>query len=207
MGSLTSTNGEIVARVRTNINEPSTVTTPLRSDAEIMQWLHEAQLAYLHRVPQEHFPELTKSITFSGADVALPNDYMFFHSCTVTHTISGTVMAIDDCFMIPIGDSYLSTYYPGTLGAWAKITSGTTLSCGPNVVSGTFTYVKHPSFTTSSNSLFDLATEHEGPVIAYATAQALLKVNDSDAATWLQLYNEAIEAMGGRSEAKEIERA
>ncbi|HCV42681.1 MAG TPA: hypothetical protein DGH68_04290, partial [Bacteroidetes bacterium] len=166
MGLLNSTNGELVTRVRSNINEPSTVTTPLRTDAEIIQWINEAVMNYLHRVPQEHFPELTASKTFSGSVCGLPTDYLFFHSCTVTHTLSGTYVAVDDCFVLPVGDTYLLTYYPSVLGAYAQIT-GNTMTCGPSVVSGTFTYVKHPQASTNSSSTFDLGTEHEMPIVAY----------------------------------------
>ena len=161
---------------------------------------------YLHRVPQEHFPELTTSATFSGASVSLPNDYLFFHSCTVTHTLSGTVTAIDECFILPPGDSYLINNYPGYMGAWAQV-RGANLSCGPNVYSGTLTYVKTPATISATSSTFGLSVEHEVAIVDYATSKALLKVNDADSDSWMKHYMSAVEAKGGRGESKEIERA
>ena len=200
-------NTDLVSRVRSNINEPSTVSTPLRTDAEILQWLQDAQLDYVHRVPKEHFPELITSVTFSGSQVSIPADYQFFFSCTVSHTLSGTYTEVEDCFVILPGDSYLVNHYPTVLGAWAQVT-GSALKCGPNVFSGTFSYIKRPASVSTGSVTFSLGEEHEAAVVAYASAQALYKTNDADADTWVANYGALVEAKGGeKPESKEIERA
>jgi hypothetical protein len=197
---------DLISRVRSCIHEPSTVAYPRRTDTEILQWLEDGLLDYMHRVPQEHFPELTSSVTFTGGTVALPSNYMFFHSCTVSHTLSGTVTGNDECFIIGVGDSYLVNNFPGYMGAWAQI-SGSTLTAGPNVYSGTLTYVKSPTTMSTTSSTFSLGAEHEAALVDFAASKALLKVNDADSATWMQHYMAAVEAKGGRGESKEIERA
>jgi hypothetical protein len=205
MGVMT-TNGELLTRVRTAIHEPSTVAYPRRTDTEILQWLQDGQLDYMHRVPQEHFPELTSSQTFSGSSVGLPAGYLFFHSCTVSHTLSGTVTGVDECFILGPGDTYLQNNYPGYLGAWAQIT-GNTLSCGPNVYSGTLTYVGIPSTISSTSGTFDPGAEHEAAIVNYAASMALLVVNDAGSDQFMNLYLSAVQAKGGRGESKDIERA
>jgi hypothetical protein len=197
---------DLVLRCRSNIHEPSTIAYPRRTDAEILQWLQDGLLDYMHRVPQEHFPELTASVTFSGATVNLPSDYMFFHSCTVNHTLTGTTTGKDECFIIGIGDSYLVNNYPGYMGAWAQI-AGDRLTCGPNVYAGTLTYVKSPTTMSSTSSSFTLGAEHEAAIVDFATSKALLKVNDADSATWMQHYTAAVDAKKNRGESSDIERA
>jgi hypothetical protein len=201
-----STAADLITRVRSIIHEPSTIAYARRTDTEILQWLQDAQLDYLHKVPQEHFPELTATATFSGSTVGLPADYLFFHSCTVSHTLSGTTTDIDECFVIPAGDSYLINNYPGYMGAWAQVT-GSTLTCGPNVYSGTLTYVKVPATISTTSTTFGLGVEHEAPIVAYAAVNALLKVNDSDSDKWMTIYQDIVKAKQDRGESKEIERA
>lgn len=205
-----TTNAQLLSRVRTNINEPATVTTPLRTDAEIYQWLQDAQMDYLHRVPQEHFPELITSTTFSGTRCLLPDDYLFFYSLTVDHTISGTYTGSDDCYLLKPGESYIPLHHTSGLGAWAQIV-GAYMNAGPQVYSGTLTYVKTPtSIGTTVSVTFSLSEEHESAIVAYATAQALSKVNDADSDLWISNYSALVEAKGGqatRTEAKEVERA
>jgi hypothetical protein len=205
-----TTNAQLLSRVRTNINEPATVATPYRSDAEIYQWLQDSQMDYLHRVPQEHFPELQTSVTFSGTRCSLPTDYLFFYSLTVSHTLSGTYTGVDDCFLLAPGESYMVLNYPTALGAWAQI-AGAFINAGPNVYSGTLTYVKTPvSLGSTSSVTLSLSEEHESALVAYATAQALSKTNDADSDLWISNYSALVEAKGGqatRKEAKEVERA
>jgi len=205
-----ATNAQLLSRVRTNVNEPSTVTTPLRTDAEIYQWLQDAQMDYLHRVPQEHFPELIAESTFSGTRCAIPADYLFFYSLTVSKTLSGTYTGIEDAYLINPGENYLVNHYPTVLGAWGQIV-GAYINAGPNVFSGTLTYVKHPtSLATTTSVTCSLSEEHESALVAYATAQALSKVNDADSDLWISNYSALVEAKGGqatRTEAKEVERA
>ena len=197
---------DLVSRVRSIIHEPSNITYPRRTDTEILQWLQDAQLKYLHDVPQEHFPELTASQTFSGSSVGLPSGYLFFHSCTVTHTLSGTMTGIDECFVIGAGDSYLINNYPGYMGAWAQV-SGNTLSVGPSVISGTLTYVQTPASLSTTSITFGMSAEHEAPIVAYAAVNALLKVNDADSDKWMAIYTNIVDAKNNRGESKEIERA
>ena len=201
-----TTAADLISRVRSCIHEPSNITYPRRTDTEILQWLEDALLDYMHRVPQEHFPELTASQTFSGSAVALPSDYMFFHSCTISHTLSGTLTGKDECYIIGVGDSYLVNNFPGYMGAWAQI-SGNTITCGPNVYSGTLTYVKSPTTMSTTSTTFSLGMEHEAALVDFAASKALLKVNDADSDKWMALYMAAVEAKGGRGESQEIERA
>lgn len=201
-----STNQELITRVRSIIHEPITVAHPRRTDAEILQWMQDAQLDYVGRVPAECFPELTTSKTFSGSSVALPADYFMFHGVTVSHTLSGTVTAIDEGFLVNPGDTYLVHNYPGFMGAWAQIT-GSTLTCGPYVYGGTLTYLKTPATISATTGTFGLGIDHEAAVVKYAAAMALLKVNDTDSDYWLNQYEAAIGAKGGERMSKEIERA
>lgn len=201
-----TTASDLVTRVRSNIHEPTTIVYPRRTDAEILQWLEDGLLDYMHRVPQEHFPELTSQATFTGNSFSLPADYMFFHSCTLTHTLSGSTVSTDDCFILKPGDTYLIVNYPGYMGAWAHIT-GSTLTCGPNAISGTLTYVRTPTSMTTSSDTFVLGAEHESALVDYATSKALLKVNDADSDAWMQHYMASVQAKGGRGESQEIERA
>jgi len=200
---MTTTSTQLLSRVRSNINEPSAAQ---RTDAEIYQWLDEGLFDYMHKVPQEHFPELTTSKTFTGSAVGLPTDYMFFHSCTVNHTLSGTYTGVDDCYVVPPGDSYLPNFYPCALGAWCQIT-GNTLSCGPQIINGTLTYVKTPTHLSTASATLDIGAEHETPIVNYGTMMALLKINDADADAFKKLYDDNVAAKVARKESGEIERA
>jgi hypothetical protein len=104
------------------------------------------------------------------------------------------------------GDNYIINNYPGYAGAWCKIT-GSTITCGPDVISGTLTYVKTPTTISATTSTFELSLEHEAAIVKYATAMALLKVNDTDSGTWLELYEQAIAAKGGDRNSQAIEEA
>lgn len=202
-------NTALVTRVRSNINEDAAVPTPRRTDAEILQWLQDAQLDYVGRVPHEQFPELISSQTFSGGSVSIPADYFFFFLATVTHTLSGTYTGIDDCFQLGPGESYLRNNYPSHgLGAWAQLV-GATMEFGPNCISGTLSYIKRPADISTGSVTFTLGVEHESAIVEYATSMALAKVNDTDAQAHMDRYDAAIKSKGGDSgeEAKEIERA
>lgn len=201
-----TTGASLITRVRSNINEPSGNTDPHRTDTEILQWLDDAQLDYLHKVPQEHFPELITSATFTGSRVNIPADYLFFYSLTLSHTISTSDSVIEDCWVLGVGDTYLIQNYPGILGAWCQM-QGSSIVCGPNPVSGTLTYVKAPTSLSTSSATFSLGKEHEVPIVFYASARALLKVNDADAQTFMTLYQDSIAAKVSRGESGDIERA
>jgi hypothetical protein len=201
-----TTAGDLVTAVRSNINEPSTLADPQRTDTEILYWLDQGIFDYMHKVPQEHFPELTTNKTFSGSQCAIPSDYMFFHSLTVTHTLSGTFTGVDDCWVVGPGESYLINNYPGYLGAWCQV-SGNSISCGPQVISGTMTYVKEPTHLTTGSVTFDVGHEHETPIVYYATSMALSKVNDADAEVYMQRYSDNVAAKVGKRESGDIERA
>jgi hypothetical protein len=201
-------NTALVTRVRSNINEPSAeVSSPLRSDGEILQWLQDGQLDYVHRVPKEHFPELISTQTFSGNSVTIPADYLFFYSCTINHTISGTITGKDECFVIKPGENYLIDNYPTVLGAWAQV-AGAAINFGPNCISGTLSYVKVPPNISSGSVTFGMSIEHESAIVEFGSAMALLKVNDADSESHMALYEKAIASKGGqKQEAEEVERA
>jgi hypothetical protein len=204
---MTTTAGDLVTAVRSNINEASTATDPQRSDTEILYWLDQGIFDYMHKVPQQHFPELTTNQTFSGSQCGIPTDYLFFHSLTVTHTISGTtVTEISDCWVVSPGNTYYVQNYVGALGAWCQV-SGKTFSTGPQVVSGTLTYVKEPTHLTTASATFDVGHEHESAIVFYATSMALSKVNDADAAGFMERYNDSIAGKVGKKESEDIERA
>lgn len=193
----------LVTRVRANINES---TEKDRTDPQILQWLDDSQYDYLHKVPMQHFPELHTSVAFSGSTCAIPSDYMFFLGLTVNHTISGTFTEICDAFMLSPGETYLIQNYPGNIGAWGQIANGQ-LKAGPNVFSGTLSYVKKPAAITASTVTFGLGIEHEFPLVCKASSLALLKLNDADAAAFNQLYDDNVEARKSRGESDDIERA
>jgi hypothetical protein len=201
-----TTAGDMVTRVRANINEPSTVTDPQRTDTEILAWLDEALFDYMHKVPQEHFPELTSEKTFSGSACGIPDNYMFYHAMTINHTLSGSTTGVDDCWVLSPGDTYLIQNYPTSMGAWCQVRGGT-ISCGPYAISGTLTYVKSPSHLSSTSVTLDIGHEHETPIIAYATAMALKKVNDADAADYLAVYADNCKTKKERGESGNVERA
>ena len=203
-----SLNTDLVTRVRSNINESSSVQSPRRTDAEILRWLQDAQLDYVHRIPKEQLPEIQASVTFSGESVSLPADYLFYYACRVNHTISGTYTEIVDCFVINPGEDYFRDHYPSLMGAWAQIVDEA-LQVGPNVISGTLSYIQTPTDISTTNSVtVSLGVEHESAIVNYATAMALLKVNDDDSDNYMSLYEGSIASKGGEArEAKEIERA
>ena len=68
---------------------------------------------------------------------------------------------------------------------------------GPNCYSGTVTYIGLSSSLSSSTSTFPLTAGHEEPVVNYATAMALAKVNDEDAPRYLEAYQARIDAENG----------
>jgi len=201
-----TTSSDLMSRVRTNINEPATTSDPLRTDQEIYFWLDEALFDYMHKVPQEHFPELTTYASFLGSNVALPDDYMFFHGLTVARTYTSTLYDVADCFLLSPGETYLKIHYPGSIGAFCQVI-GSTISTFPNVSSGTLTYVRSPAHISTNSITFEIGHEHETPIINYATAMALGKVNDADASAYMALYNDNVAAKAGRKESGDIERA
>lgn len=198
-----TTGADLITRVRSNINES---TAKDRSDAEILQWLTDAQLDYLHKIPTQHFPELHTTQTFTGSSCSMPSDYLFFWGLTVTHTISGTYTEDADCFMLNPGETYLIKNYYGNMGAWGQIVGGKLLT-GPQTIRGTLSYLKKPTTLSATTTTFSVGQEHEEPIVCKATSLALLKVNDADSDKYLALYESNIQARIGRGESGEIERA
>lgn len=197
---------DLLTVVRSNINEPSTITDPQRSDTELLAWLDQAMFDYLQKVPREHFPELIQRTTFTGTYIAVPSDYLFFHSMVINHTLSGTLTGVDECWVLDPGETYFVNNYPGYMGAYCQFV-GANINAGPNCFAGTLSYVKRPTHITTGSITFGLNHEHETPIVNYATALALAKVNDADAENYLALYTDSVAAKIGRQESKSVKRA
>lgn len=188
---------DLVTRVRTNVNEPTGQTDPLRSDVEIIQWLEDGVHDYMSKVPAEAFPSMQTSKTFSASSCTLPADYLKLIVVVIDHTMSGsgttTVTMTDKAYMLRSDENWLAANWPVGPGAWAQF-QGASILVGPHPVSGTLTYLKKPGTLSTSSSTFDLPAQHEEPVVNYATAMALGKVNDTDAERYLTSYNTRIKA-------------
>jgi hypothetical protein len=197
---------ELITRVRSNINEPSTIDDPQRSDVDILAWLDQGMYDYVHKVPMESFPELIVQSTFSGSTKTLPTDYMLFCGAVVNHTLSGSTTSVDEVWVVKPGEDYFIRNYPENMGAYCQFT-GAIINFGPRVFAGTLTYIKTPTHMTTSSITFPLGSEHEVPIVNYATALALAKVNDADAPNYLALYTDNVNAKSGRTEAAAVERA
>jgi hypothetical protein len=200
-----TTTAELIARVRSNINESSSVATPERTDAELIQWIQDGQFDYIDRVPGQFFPELNASVTFSGGYVDIPANFYAFNACVISHTLSGTTTAVDECFVIKPGETYLINNYPGFMGAWAQIRSDD-IYCGPNAFAGTLSYIRKPTTLSDTGSVIELRTEHESAIVSFATMRALQKTNDSLASSWKQEYFDCVKAKGGRVEQSDVKR-
>jgi len=197
---------DLITRVRSVINESSSVTSPERTDAEILQWIQDGQLDYVDRIPGEFFPELIEESTFSGASLSLTSDYFAFHACTVSYTMSGTYTGTTECFMERPGDTYMINNFPGYMGAYCYV-KGDTIYAGPNVFSGTLSYIKKPTSLSTFSTTLELHSEHENALVAYAAMKALQKTNDPLSSDLRQEYFEKILGKGGKAEAKEVKRA
>lgn len=199
-----TTAANLITRVRTNINEPSGQTDPLRSDTEILQWLEDGVHDYLCKIPADSIPSLLAVQTFSGNTCSIPTDYVKIVEILVTNTISGSTTGVDKAFVLKADESFLANNWATGFGAWAQFRNGQ-LYVGPAAVSGTLSYLKRPTAMTTSSVTFGLPAQHEEPVVNYATVMALGKVNDADAERYLVAYNARIQAENGKFTAGEVE--
>jgi hypothetical protein len=194
---MVTTAQDLVTRCRTNINEPSGQTDPLRSDVEIIQWLEDGVHDYMSKVPAEAFPSMQTGKTFSTSSCTLPTDFLKLIVVVVDHTMSGsgtsTVTMSDKAYMLRSDENWLAANWPVGPGAWAQF-QGNSILVGPQPSGGTVTYLKKPGTLSTSSSTFDLPSQHEEPIVNYATAMALGKVNDTDAERYLTSYNMRIQA-------------
>lgn len=186
---MTTIASDLVTRVRSNINEPSTQVNPLRTDLEIIRWLQDGVSDYLSRVPVDAMPTLLAVATFSGSNCSFPTDYLKIAEVLLTHTVSGTtVTAIDKAYMLGPEDGWMAQNWPGVMGAWCHFSNGK-MNFGPFPASGTVSYIKLPVSMSTASDTFGLPTNHEEPIVNYATVMALNKVNDADAERYLGAYN------------------
>ena len=174
----------LITRVRSLILES---VANQRTDAEILQWLQDAQIDYFTKVGILAFPNLTTTASATGGSYTLPSDFVRLTDVQLNHTISGTTTAVDTCYLVQPDDQYLLRYSIAALGAWAQVQGGR-LAMGPNAITATISYVKEPTALTATTTTFSLATRHEEPVVLRAAALACLKINDTDFEKFMSLY-------------------
>lgn len=196
-----TTSAELVSRVRSNINEPELNDDPLRSDPEIAQWLTDGLYDYVQKIPADAIPEIVTHATFSGDYWVITSDYLRLLHVVINHTISGTTAFKEQAYVLNVDEVYLHEYYPSGVGGWArfdKIGADQVIRTGPNTIEGTITYLGLPGSLASCNTTFPLDMEHEEPIVNYATAMALAKINDEDAPRYLERYEKRVEAENAR---------
>lgn len=188
-----TTSADLVARVRTNINEPIANADPQRLDFEIAQWLQDAQLDYISKIPADAIPELVEEKLAVGNQWTRTADFVKLLHIVVNHTISGTVTRSEQATILNIDEVYITLYNPGAwTGAWAQFRKDV-IEFGPNAIGATIRYIRVPANISDCNGNFELDIEHEEPIVNYATAMALAKINDADAERYLQRYVERIQ--------------
>lgn len=190
-----TTSDDLVSRVRTNINESSTVTDPQRTDAEIRQWLDDAQNDYIAKVPPENLPELFTDTTSVTSPWTIATDYVRLIQVLVNHTISGTTTTIEPAYILQADEVYIVQRYSGGIGAYAQFQNNK-IAFGPNPITADIRYQKHATSLHSAGVTFTLRERHEDPVVNYATFMALNKINDEDADRFLTAYKERLAAEG-----------
>lgn len=182
----------LITRCRTNINEPTGQTDPLRTDVEIIQWLQDGVGDYMSKLPVDAFPTLLATATFSGSVCSFPTDYLKLVEIMVNHTMSGSTTEIARAYALSSDEGWMAANW-GLVGAWMQFKGGA-ISLGPNAIAGTMSYIKSPTVLSSSSTTFGLPQQHEEPIVNYATAMALGKINDTDAERYLNSYNMRIAA-------------
>jgi hypothetical protein len=158
----------------------------------MIQWLEDGVHDYMSKIPVDAFPTLIVNATFSGSTCSFPTDYLKVVEVIVNHTVSGSDTQIVRAYALAADEGWLAQNW-GNIGAWVQFRAGS-LSVGPNAISGTLSYVKTPAAMSTGSSTFGLPAQHEEPVVNYATAMALGKVNDTDAERYLSAYNNRIAA-------------
>jgi hypothetical protein len=193
---MTTTASTLITRVRTNVNEPTGQVDPLRTDVEILQWLEDAVHDYMSKVPVDAFPTLLAAATFSGSTCNFPTDFLKIVEVIVNHTISTSsstsTTEITRAYALASDEGWLAANW-GAIGAWVQFKAGS-LVVGPSPIAGTMSYIKMPSSMSTTSSTFGLPAQHEEPIVNYATAMALGKINDTDAERYAGSYNARIAA-------------
>ena len=134
-----------------------------------------------------------KHATFSGGSVTKPTDFLKILQIEVNHTVSGTETEITTCFLLPSDGGYVADHYDGGIGAWAHFRQGA-YYVGPSVISGTLTYQRRPVTLATGCPTLDLADEHAGAIVDFATAKALDKLNDADSDKYMRSYELRVQA-------------
>jgi hypothetical protein len=202
---MTITSAQLVDRVRSNVNEPFSNDDPQRSDSEIAQWLTDGMYDYVSKVPADAIPECIMQATFSGSYWHISSDYIKLLHVVIDHAVTPTgattsTTLTEQCKILDVDEEYIRLYHPPTAGAWAKFDkygSTKSIECGPSCYSGTVTYIGLPSSVASCNVTFPLTDGHAEPIVNYATAMALAKINDEDAPRYLERYEMRIAAEQG----------
>jgi hypothetical protein len=184
---------EMVERVRSQINEPASTTDSLRTDFEIAQWLQDGQLDYISKIPVDALPETIEEEAPVGDTWTRPDGFVKLLVILVNHAISSTVTQQEEATVLSVDESYLTLYYPGGLGTWAQFRKNV-IAFGPNATGATIRYQKVPTNISDPCATFGLNVEHEEPIVNYATAKALAKINDADAERFMALYNDRVAA-------------
>lgn len=200
-----TTSAALVDRVRSNINEPASNQDPQRTDSEIAQWLTDGLDDYIAKVPADAIPELVVHETFSGTYWPISNDYIKLLHVVIDHAVtpSGATISttlVEQCKILDIDEEYYALFAPSWAGSWAKfdrIGDAHVIKAGPNCYSGTVTYIGIPGGLATCNVTFPLTREHEEPIVNYATAMALAKLNDEDAPRYLERYEMRVAAEQG----------
>jgi hypothetical protein len=194
-----TTSTQLMARVRSNIYETTGATGELsRTDAEIYAWLDESQYDYVAKLPKDAFPELIVEAAVASWPWTIPTGFSELIEAIVTHTVGAAPFA-EVAYLLGHGESYLRLNQGATtLGAWVQI-RGATIDAGPSPLSGVIKYFRIPAPINIAGLTLELGTEHEGPIIDRATAHALQKINDEDAAFYLASYEKRVAAEIGKS--------
>ncbi len=183
----------LIERVRSNINEPLTNDDPQRSDQEIADWLQEAQIDYISKVPADAFPEIIEEVFQSGGAWTVALDYIKLLQVLVNHNVPIGGSTVETAYVLPIDGEYLAQRWPSGLGAWAKFHENA-IRYGPQAISSTITYQRQPRALGDICVESELDDEHDGAIVLYATAMALNKLNDEDADKYMSAYTTRVEA-------------
>jgi hypothetical protein len=200
-----TTSAELVDRVRANINEPAGNQDPQRSDQEIAQWLADGMYDYVSKIPADAIPECIVKATFSGTYWHITSDFIKLLHVVVDHAVTpdgstASTTLTEQAKILSIDEVTLSLYTPPWAGAWAKFDKLGSTKCiiaGPTCYSGTITYIGLPANIASCSVTFPLTMGHEEPIVNYASAMALAKLNDEDAPRYLERYEARVAAEQG----------
>lgn len=192
-----TTSADLIARVRSNIAETEATIDPQRTDVELARWLNDGQLDYVSKIPADAVPELIEEATPTGSTWTRPDDFMKLLHIVVNHTLSGSTSLSEEATILAVDEVYLTLNYPTGYGAWAQFRKDV-IAFGPNAFSATVRYIKVPEDISDPCAVFELDPEHEEPVVNYATAKALNKINDADSSKYMDFYANRVNAENGK---------